>query len=530
MGNYFNQFWEKLKEIYSRLEPRQKIVLGALLIMTIAIFIWLVSWSTKEEYGLLFGNMELKEAKTAIDKLEEMGIKYKLENSGKSIYIPANQVYKTRIALSSDGVGSSSGLGFEVFDGSTLGMTEFIQNVNYQRAMEGELRRTIESIKGIEYARVHLVFPEEKLFKEDQKPPTASIMLNLKKQLNEKQIQGITNLVSSAIEGLEMNNINIVDQEGNVLTEHYDSDVAGLSNYQMKLQREVERTLTKKVQSMLNQTFGAENSTVTVAADLNFEKIHTTSEKYDPASKVVRSEEIETSSTNNQADSLEKSDEHLITNYEINRTVQEVTNQVGNIKRLTVSVLVNHKKETTETDGEITEEYVERSPAELAQIEASVRTAVGFNEERGDQINVNSVLFEDSIEAERQREREMEIAQQKQFYNLLERGGVLLALVIMVFALISQFRKIFVVKEEEEEVEPVRPSIAEGESESEGFNPEGEEGMPMGEGKIKYKFKPMKDIEIEQTEESELRKKVSKFIVENPETAARLIKSWILND
>ncbi|MCD4651976.1 MAG: flagellar M-ring protein FliF, partial [Candidatus Cloacimonetes bacterium] len=201
MKGYFTQFTEKLREVYSRLDLRQKIVLAALLIMTVSVFIWLLSWSARDEYALLFGNLEPKQASEAIDKLEEMKIGYKLENSGKSIYIAKDKVYSTRIKLSSEGIGGRGGTGFEIFDKSNLGVTERVQEINFQRAMEGELQRTIESINGVELARVHLVFPEQRLFVEDQQNPSASIFLSLTTTLTKNQIEGIANLTASAVEG-----------------------------------------------------------------------------------------------------------------------------------------------------------------------------------------------------------------------------------------------------------------------------------------------------------------------------------------
>ncbi|MDD3051491.1 MAG: flagellar basal-body MS-ring/collar protein FliF [Candidatus Cloacimonetes bacterium] len=528
MDNFFKVTWKKIQDIYKRLETRQKIVLASLLIMTISTLFWLLSWSSQEEYGLLFGNMDAKEAQKAIDKLDELSIKYKLENGGRSISIPEKDVYRTRIALTSEGIGSSAGVGFELFDKSTLGMTEFIQNINLQRAMEGELRRTIEAIEGIDYARIHLVFPEDKLFKEDQIEASASIMLVVKNKLKEKQIQGIANFVASAVEGLTQENVSIIDQQGNVLTDNYDDSLSGLSNHQLKLQHQVEQTLTNKVQAMLNQTYGARNSVVTVSAELNFENVQTTLEKFDPQSKVVRSEEIETSSSTNETDDISSSDEHLITNYEINKTVQQITNQVGNIKRLTVSVIVNYKKEITNTAEGIVENYIPRSDEEIGQIEATVRNAVGYNDERNDQIVVSNVLFEETMEETKTRLEQEAVSKRKQLLDMVEKGGVLLVLLILVFVLMSQFRKIFVTdKTEEEEFAPIRPMLAQGTPESEGFYQEGEEGLPMGEGKISFAFSPMKDIEIKQTQDVAMQELVKKFIIENPDIAVKLVKTWI---
>ncbi len=528
MKDIFTNYIEKLKEIYGRLEVRQKIVLSALLIVTIAAFVWLISWSSREEYGLLFGKMDPTEAAKVIEKLDEMKEKYKLANNGTSILISAEKVYETRIKLSTDGIGIKQGTGFEIFDKTTLGMTEKVQSINFQRAMEGELQRTIETITNIDYVRIHLVFPEDKLFKEDQQEPSAAVLVKLRQKLKPRQIEGISNLIASAVEGLEPSNVNIVDQDGNVLSEHEDTSSTGLSNTQIKMQRELENSLAKKAQSMLNSILGNGNSVVRISAELNFDSMETTLDKFDPENRVVRSEEIESSSSDNLVDSINTSTEHLITNYEINHTIQHIKSQIGDIKRLTVSVNVNYKLNVTEEDGETIKEYIERTPEEILQIQNLVSNAVGLTADRGDQIVVTSMRVDDS-EIELYKQQQADEIKRKQLVDMVEKGAVLLVLLVLMFTLTSQFKKIFAKPEEEPEPELIRPILAEGEAEEEGFYEEGEEGMPMGEGKITYAFKPMKDIEIEQTESLILREAVQKFILENPETASKLLKSWMLD-
>ncbi len=528
MKEFLADFRKKASEIYLRLETRQKIVLGSLFILTIVAFVWLISWSTKVEYGLLFGSMDPKEAAKTIEKLDELKIEYRISDGGGTILIPRDQVYETRIKLASEGILTQGGTGYEIFDKTNLGVTEKVQNINFQRAIEGELQRTIRAINGIEFVRVHLVFPEERLFKEDQKEPSASVFLRVKQKLNASQISGISNLIASAVEGLEINRVSITDQDGHELTEHYDDSVAGLSNYQMTLQRKVEDYLKRKIQAQLNNILEPGNSDVRVSADLNFDTIETTTEKYDPESRVARSEEIETTQNADRADSTSAASEHLISNYEINRTVQHITNQVGNIKRLSVSVVVNHAASVEQIDGQIKRDYTARTPDELSKIESLVRSAVGFDATRGDQIVVSNMRFDDAQQEFERMKREEDIRRQE-LLDMVEKGVVLLILVILLLALFSQFRKIFArPADEAEESLALRPAMIAGEAEREGFYPEGEEGMPMGEGRIAYSFKPMKDIEIEQTEDQLLQDAVKKFIIDNPEIAVKLIKSWLI--
>ncbi len=525
MNNFFNEILAKFKEIYDRLDPKQKLVLGALVIITVGLFAFLITWATRTDYGLLFGNMPQNEAAEVIKKLEDLNITYQLQNSGRSIMIPAKMVHKTRIQLSSDGIGMSNESGFEIFDKSTLGMTERIQDINWIRAMQGELQRTISSINGIETARVHLVIPAEKIFKEDEIPASASVLIGLQRKLSENKVQGIANLIASAIEGLDAERVTILDTRGNVLTENYDESYAGLSNKQLKIQREVEKQLASKVTSMLDKIYGRGNSDVRVSADLNFDNIETTSEQYDPASQVTRSEELQSANSNALADSLNEGSEHLITNYEINKTIQHITKRTGNIKKLSVSVNINHKLALREENGELIKEYSERSATELAQIEASVQNAVGFDSSRGDKVVVNAVLFDTTTDDYFAQQQDSNL-KRRDLIKTAEKGGVLIILSILVFVLFSQLRKALIPHEAEDEM--IRAALAEGEVDTEGFYPEGEEGLPMGDGKITYSFKPMRDIEIEQTAAQQLQDSVRKFVSENPELAVRLIKTWLL--
>ncbi len=529
MKDKMQNMWSKTQEVYLRMELRQRVILAILIAITLAVIIWLISWSSKVEYSLLFGKLTPEDAQKVITKLDEGKISYKIQDEGRSIYIPADKVYETRIKLSSEDIGlKNNGVGFEIFDKTQLGMTEFVQNVNYRRAMEGELQRTIQSISGIEYVRVHLVFPEEKIFKEDQQPPTASVMIKTSRSLSEKQVNGITNFIASAVEGLDPSKVTIVDQEGKILTDNNEDGLTGLSNKQLKVQNQLENQLSLKVQSMLDQIVGVGNAVVRVSAELNFDQVETTIEKYDPEGQVVRSEELESNNNTNLKDSLSQTSEHQITNYEINSSVQKMINQIGGVRRLTVAVNVNYKLRIQEKDGKTIKEYLERTPSEIQQIQQLVQNAIGYNTERGDQIVVNSMAFDNS-ELEFQKTTEDKEIKRKQYINLAEKGLIIVILIVLLFVLTSQFRKIFAQPEPEGDLEDeMRPAFAEGSGVGEGFYPEGEEGMPMGEGKISYTFKPMKDIEIEQTEAILLQEAIQKFVIENPDVAVRLIKSWIL--
>jgi len=540
MKRYFNEFRHKAVDVYAHLDARQKIVLGALILMTIAAFIFLVHISTRTEYELLFGNMEPEQANDAIKKLDELSVPYRLENGGAAIYVPQDKVYETRIRLSGEGVVPQSGHGFEVFDKTSLGMTERITDIKYQQALAGELERTILSIDKVKDARIQLVLPKERLFEEDQQEATASVFLRLDGRLKESQVQGIANLIAAAVEGLDAANVTIIDQNGTTLTESYDESLSGTWD-KLRYQRMVEEDRRQKVQSMLDNLLEPGNAVVRVTVELDFDKIDTTMETFNPESRTPRSEEYEsTQSRENyqpvgQAERLSGSNEnitsqteHTITNYEIDHTIRTISNTPGAVKRLNVAVNVNQKVHYTEENGKTVEQYEERTPADLANIEALVRSAAGYDADRGDELVVTSFRFED----DRSREAARALQEEEKtdvFWERMIRLGILGVLLILVFVLLMQFRRVFAPPPEEElATVAVRPALAEGEPEREGFYAEGEEGLPMGEGKISYSFKPMKDIKIEQSEDQLLQEAVRKFIIANPDVAVRLIKSWLL--
>ena len=526
---------DKVKEVYLRLEFRQRLMIAILLAITFGIIIWMISWSTRVEYGLLFSRLTAEDAQRTMNRLNEMSIPYRLRDEGTSIFVPQDSVYEIRIALTSENIGvRNHGIGFEIFDRTTLGTTEFVQrNVNWRRAMEGELQRTIASINGVEDVRIHLNFPEQRIFREDQTEPSASVALRLSRRLTENQVQGITNLIASAVDGLEPSRITIIDQDGRTLSENFDDSLAGISNQQLRIQNQVENQLQTRVQSMLDQMLDIGNSVVRVSAIVNFDQVETTMEIFDPEGQVVRSEEIQLNNITNLRDSVATVNEHQITNFEISSTTSHRISQIGDIKRLTISVTVNHRANRTIDNGREIIEFVERSPDELALIEAQVRGAIGFDASRGDQIMVSNMLF-DRAGAEFTRAEQERQERIRQYISLAERGAVIVVLLVLVFVLISQFKKIFAKPEEEEEEEEeiIEPDFAPAyvdEVGPEGFYPEGDEGMPMGDSKIQMTFKPMRDITIEQTEAMLLQEAVQKFVIENPEVAVRLIKSWLLD-
>jgi flagellar M-ring protein FliF len=398
MAEFFKQLIAQLAAIWQKLSLQQKIVTSAVVAFAVFGMLTLMLWSggkpSDAGYATLYSNLEVEEASQITEVLKENSYKYKLENDGKTVMVEKKVLYEVRMALAREGLPKHHGLGNELFDKNNIGITDFVQKLNARRALEGELQRTIEGLEEVSSARVHIVIPEPSIFLENQKEPKASVVVKTKSsaKLAKEQIRGITFLVSSSVEGLEPDNISIVDYEGRLLSNPYGNDQTALiSSRNMEMQQNVELYIETKVDRLLGGVLGAGKSAVQVSADLDFDQVEKTLEQYDPESRVVRSEERNDENTKNAPDG-DHQRERSLTNYEINKTVEHVIKELGNIKRLTISVAVDGRyikgKKKNET------EYEPRTQAEIQNLEDMVKNAVGYDIARGDQITVANVKFD----------------------------------------------------------------------------------------------------------------------------------------
>ncbi len=397
---------DQAKNFYGNLGKTQKIAaFGAAIAVLAVILIVVLSLSTSKRYAVLYSNLSEKDAAQIVEKLKENNVDYELKNGGETILVPEKKVYDLRLRMASAGLPEESVAGYEIFDKTNLGMSEFVQKINYRRALEGEIARTIMSSDQIKKARVHIVIPEKTLFEKDQKKPTASIVLTLKSKMSKSYIDfsGIQKLVAASVEGLSPDDVIITDERGKVLSEIEPDKktIAGKTAAQYELQRQVEEYLTRKAQSMLDAALGVGNSEVRVTADLDFEQIEKTKTLYDAENQAVRSEQ-QISSSNSALDTVpnygvinKQSQQNNITNYEIPTTVEKVVNEVGNVKRLTVAIAVNGKDTVIQgKDGDIKLINLPPSQKKLNDIKTLVENAVGFDAGRGDNIEVKYVPFE----------------------------------------------------------------------------------------------------------------------------------------
>jgi len=383
-------FLQQMNTMTSRFTFNQKVLmiaLGATAVLSVVIFSF---WLQSEEMAVLFTNMSPEDAAASLDELAKLDVEAELSNGGTTILVPEDVVHRMRVELSARGIPSKGIVGWGIFDGKQYGMTEFVQNVNFKRALEGELTRTIESIQGIQGARVHLVLPKPSIFKSMQEPATASVVLTLGRNsvLGDHQIAGIQSLTANSVEGLELPNVSVIDQFGVVLSRTYDDGALGGSESQLAMKKEVDGYLSGKAASMLDTVLGAGRSIVRVDATLNFDRLEQQREIYDPDGTLLSEERSEVTGAEGEG-----GEETSVSNYEINKTIETVVGEIGGVKSLSVAVFVDGRHESTDGgDGA----YTPLSDEELQQIERIVQTAVGFDAVRGDRVEVVNMPFQDT--------------------------------------------------------------------------------------------------------------------------------------
>jgi flagellar M-ring protein FliF len=371
-----------------------------------------VSMNLGEPKALLYANLDIKEAGSITQALDQAGVKYEVKGDGSTIMVPRDRVASTRLMLSSKGLPTAGSVGYEIFDNSNaLGQTDFVQQLNRQRALEGELARTIQGLDGVTSVRVHLVLPERELFEEEAEQPSASVNIHVGgREPGPEQVRAIQNLVAGAVPSLKPDRVTVVDQHAKTLS----GGEQGLAAESDSRKSDVEQRISKQVKQLVEGVVGAGRARVNITADLQLAQVTVQQETYDPDGQVVRSETTndEKSSqrepdSNGQAsvsnnvpggpgsDDDEKAStsgqEEATTNYEISRTTRTEVQAPGEVKRLSVAVAVDGTTAVGK-DGK-PGAYTPRSAEEMQQIEQLVRSAVGFNQQRGDQITVVNVRF-----------------------------------------------------------------------------------------------------------------------------------------
>ena len=393
---------------------RLSVVLGVGVGM--AAFVALVVWSTRPNFAPLISGLSREDASEIVQKLEDERIPYELAANGRSIRVPEEKVHRTRLLLAGQGLPKGGGVGFELFDETNIGISRFTEKVNYRRALEGELRRTLSAMEGVRDARVHIVMPEKSLFRDRQERATASVSLQLhgNYELDKRQVRSVVHLVASSVEGLTPNFVTVVDHRGSILSRG-DEESGALSS-ELERQQAIEKNTEERIRQILGRVVGPDNLAVRVTAEVDLTRRETTQEVYDPDGVAVRSEQSSdeqrtqggsrgavpgarsnltglTAGRAGTGTSGANNKRALTRNYEVSKEITHRTAPAGSLQRLSIAVLVNH---VSRIDAEGKRSLVPRSESELEQLAELTRKASGFDSERGDQVVIHSLAFADA--------------------------------------------------------------------------------------------------------------------------------------
>lgn len=406
------------------------LVFAAAAVIAVMVVFWL--WSQQPDYRVLFSNYSDKDGGSIVAALEKMNVPYKFSDSGTAILVPAAQVHQARLKLAADGLPKGGNIGFEILENQKFGVSQFVEQVNFQRALEGELERSIQSIGAVEMARIHLAIPKATVFVRDQQQPTASVLLNLRagRSLDVQQVGAVVHLVASSVPNLPVANVTVVDQNGNLLSDT--SKKMGANNLdptQLKYIDDIQQSIVKRIESIITPIVGAKNVRAEASAEIDFSSIEQAAETYKPNQKpddaAIRSLQSNESQTSNGGGAAGvpgalsnqppanatapitspagtapgaataeaapvNNQKNIMTNYEVDKTVRYSQQGMGGIKRLNVAVVVNNMP-VVDKKGKVT--YRPLTAAEKTQINDLAMQAMGFNKERGDALTVVNSSF-----------------------------------------------------------------------------------------------------------------------------------------
>ena len=453
---------------------KRKLAALAGLAALVAIVVASLAWSRQPDYRVLFTNLSDKDGGAVIAGLSQMNVPYRFAPGGAAILVPEDRVHDARLKLASQGLPRGGTVGFELMENQKFGVTQFQERLNFQRGLEGELARSIQSLAAVQNARVHLALPVQNGFLRDQQKPSASVLLSLYpgRTLDRGQVAGIVHLVASSVPDLAPKQVSVIDQTGSLLSSDGESPANGLDASQLNYVRQLESGFGQRVLDIVEPIVGTGNVRAQVTADVDFTQSESTAEQYRPNQggepAAVRSQQVlesaeasapaqgipgalsnqppvpATAPVNGQAQPTAAAAtsrpggaggrREATTNYEVDKTVRVTRNATGTIRRLTAAIVVNHRR-TVDESGKVT--LVPLTPAELENVTALVRETIGFNRERGDSINVVNAPF---TEIEAQKEPPLAIWQQPENIALArdlgKQLGLLLLAVVVIFTMI----------------------------------------------------------------------------------------------
>ncbi|MFZ6725985.1 flagellar basal-body MS-ring/collar protein FliF [Undibacterium sp. MH2W] len=543
---------------------------GAALIVAIMVGIWL--WSQQPEYRVLFSNFNDKDGGAIVASLQQMNVPYKYSDSGTAILVPASQVHDARLKLATQGLPKGGNVGFELMENQKLGISQFLEQVNFQRALEGELARTIQSVSAVQTARVHLAMPKPSVFVREQQSPTASVLVSVYpgRVLDQSQVNAILHLVASSVPELSTKNVSIVDQNGNLLSDP--NKQAGNNNLdpaQIKYVQDFQENIVKRVESIISPIVGKNNVRAEATADIDFSRSEQAAESYRPNSppeaSTIRSQQTSESYNKNNnpsgipgaltnqppapatapivangsnaanATQSAASNTSLIqkdstTNYEVDKTVRYTQQNMGGVKRISVAIVLNYKSETDKNGKVVTRPLTETEKTEITDL---AKEAMGFNKERGDTLNVVNSPFagpeKEVIEELPLWKQPETIALAKEIGKYLLVGGVLAYLFFgylkpILYKIMGKDVEAEKAKKEQEEKE--RLEAEEQEAEEAAAAAEGDE-----DGAV-VKLSTEEEIQAaKQTQSYEQNLELARMLAkDDPRIVANVIKTWVNNE
>jgi len=408
------EYFGRLRGFWDQTNLTQRVFIGGLAVAVIIAFFVMVFYLNKPTFAVMYSNLYPEDAARIVETLQKEKVDYQLANNGSTIMVPESQVYDLRLKVAGEGGMVGQGVGFEIFDELKVGQTDFVQKINYQRALQGELARTISEFPQVESARVHLVIPSRSLFIEEQRDPSASVVLKLVKgkQMESSEVDAVVNLVSMAVDGLDKSRITVADTQGKVLySPADDASLEGMSTTQLEYKMTLQKNLEQRIEEMLYPVIGPGRVIAKVNADVDFSQKTIHKEEYDPDSAVVRSEQRSEETTQGRANTesgipeanfrgdgiagaisqQQSTRETRTTNFEINKVEQSIVAPTGRLDRLSVAVIVDGEYEKNAETGEMV--FVPRKEEELERIRALVQSAVGYDSARGDAVEVSTIAF-----------------------------------------------------------------------------------------------------------------------------------------
>jgi flagellar M-ring protein FliF len=555
-SNIAAQIQQTLKDM----STTQKGMVVAIILTVLLVLVGFGLWANQESMGTLFTNLPPTDANRIVEDLKKANIKYELSPDQRTIAVPESRVGELRLRFAGEGLPQGEGIGFEKLEAPGLTTTDFTQKVIYRRAMEAELARTIMAIQQVAQATVHITPATDSPFATEKEDAKASVLLKLKgaRLLPEENTQAIVNLMAASVEGLKPEKVVVVDQYSRILSKSSPDSAAGVSDAQKKIQREEEEHLVTQVTQLLEPVVGMGKVRATARVDLDFDKVRTNSEAFDPQgqvereTKVIKEHEQKADGSGGvpgtasnvapaagtpagQGTTL-RDREETDTHYEITKTLRSVEQAPGSVKRMSIAVIVDHASQwDKDPKGEPVEKLVARNPEELKKIRDQVAAAVGFQAKRGDDLTVENIAFTPTVNPREEREQRQQ-ARMSLVWRLAPMvGWTIVGLIVFFFVVFPMLKRLSAAINRPA---PLRVKMGPG----------GEAVAEGGEHPAPRKFTPVKSVgEIQAEIEAELnaegasgapeaqrrtliKKRIQETTTADAETVASLVRSWLIED